>query len=109
MSTCHANLQTYLQRELVGQLVPPETEPSEQRRETRFAVRESATLYPTVAESRERFAVYVMDISANGMKVRGEKPLPLGQQVQVLLNELVAVGEVRYCVESGGRFNIGLK
>ena len=109
MLTPHANLESYVEREFVGKLVPDAPLAPGDRREVRYDVRKVATLYPVDTDTRDRFEVFVMDVSASGMKVRVERPLQPGQLVQVLLDELFALGEVRYCLEAAGRYNVGLK
>ncbi|MEP6963145.1 MAG: PilZ domain-containing protein [Acidobacteriota bacterium] len=105
------NLESFISHGSIGQLrVDTSNGPngSDKRAEDRYSVLETAIVHPISTEERERLEVYVMDISNNGMKLRVERPLVAGMQVQVLLRDLIILGEVRHCRQVSGRFNVGV-
>ncbi len=65
-------------------------------------------MHPVHPIERYRLQAHVMDLSSSGMKLRFERPLDRGTQVQVLLEDVIIFGEVRHCTESAGRCNVGV-
>lgn len=102
------NLETYLQRGMQIELTQPEESPRDQRREPRYSVLKTGIVHPVHATERERLQAYVMDLSSSGMKLRLEKPLERGTQLQVLLEDVIIFAEVRHCTASQGRYNVGV-
>lgn len=81
---------------------------SEKRSEARYPTLKTGTLHPVSPAGRETMTAYVIDISKRGMKVRVERPFEIGDKVQVLLTDVIVLGEVRHCMESHGRYHLGL-
>ncbi len=80
----------------------------EQRREPRYPVSKTGIVHPVHPTERDRLQAYVMDLSSSGMKLRIEKQLVPGTEVQVLLDDAIIFGQVRHCTESAGRYNVGV-
>jgi len=80
----------------------------EGRREQRFPVNDSGMLHCVRPLRAKNTPVRILDVSKSGMKISISKRLQRGAQVQVLLRDGFVVGEVRYCVGSGGVFHAGI-
>ncbi|MFM2125389.1 MAG: PilZ domain [Acidobacteriota bacterium] len=104
----HSDLEAYVQRELPRHGEISLAEPEERRTEARYPTLKTGTIHPVSPAGRETMTAYVMDISKHGMKVRVERAFEPGDRVQVLLPDLIVLGEVRHCSESHGRFHLGL-
>jgi hypothetical protein len=104
----HDDLESYVARELPPHGVSGLDDPSEKRSEARYATLKTGTLHPLSPAGRESMTAYVIDISKRGMKVRVERAFDIGDKVQVLLTDVIVLGEVRHCCESHGRYHLGL-
>jgi hypothetical protein len=58
--------------------------------------------------SPAKFRVQMMDVSRNGLKVRTPQFVARGAMVQVIIQEAIILGEVRYCIPSAGEFDMGI-
>ena len=104
----HSDLEAYVKRELPRHGEISLAEPDERRTEARYPTLKTGTIHPVDPAGRESMTAYVMDISKHGMKVRVERAFEPGDRVQVLLPDLIVLGDVRHCSESHGRFHLGL-
>lgn len=102
------NLESYLQRGMQIDLTESTDPAREKRREPRYPVSKTGIVHPVHPIERLRLQAYVMDLSSSGMKLRVERPLDRGTQLQVLLEDVIIFGEVRHCTESEGRYNVGV-
>lgn len=102
------NLESYLQRGMQIDLTDASDFTWDKRREPRYPVNKTGIVHPVHPIERHRLQAYVMDLSSSGMKLRVERPLDRGTQVQVLLEDVIIFGEVRHCTESAGRYNVGV-
>lgn len=59
--------------------------------------------------SPAKFRVQIMDVSRNGLKVRTPQFVARAAMVQVVIEEAVILGEVRYCIPSAGQFDMGIQ
>jgi len=50
-----------------------------------------------------------MDVSRNGLKLRTPQFVARGAMVQVLIEEAIILGEVRYCIPVEGEFGMGIQ
>ena len=102
------DLESYVRKELPLHGEIALADPEERRSEARYPTLKTGTIHPVSPAGRESMTAYVMDISKHGMKVRVERAFEEGDRVQVLLPDLIVLGEVRHCSESHGRFHLGL-
>jgi hypothetical protein len=56
-----------------------------------------------------RLAIRVLDVSRNGLKLGSLTHFQRGTLVQVFMDSLVAMGEVRYCKQIGDEFHVGVR
>ncbi len=105
----HTDLETYVQRELPMHGEISLADSSEKRSDARYPTLKTGTIHPVSPGGRETMTAYVIDISKRGMKVRVEREFEIGDKVQVLLTDLIVLGEVRHCSPSHGRFHLGLE
>lgn len=104
----HNDLETYVQRELPLHGQTAMENPEEKRTEARYPTLKTGTIHPVNPAGRESMTAYVIDISKRGMKVRVERAFETGDKVQVILTDVIVLGEVRHCSPSHGRFHLGL-
>ena len=83
---------------------------AERRRSIREQRNESGKLrvVSPISQSRSE-EVRVLDRSKSGMKLSVNTFLAPGTQIQIHLKDIVALGEVRYCVPCEDRFHIGIR
>ena len=80
----------------------------EKRSEPRVPTDDPASmriLHPFMAE---RFAIRVLDVSKNGLKLSSPIRLRPGMLVLVRIRNIIAMGEVRHGAEVGGEFHAGV-
>ena len=51
----------------------------------------------------------MMDVSRNGLKIRTPQFVARGAMVQVVIDEAIILGEVRYCTPAEGEFDMGIQ
>ena len=51
----------------------------------------------------------MMDVSRNGLKLRTPQFVARGAMVQVVIEEAIILGEVRYCIPAEGQFDMGIQ
>jgi hypothetical protein len=79
------------------------------RKYPRFPTDEPAVLRVLQPAVSERASVRVVDVSNEGLGLTVERELDLGVMIQVLMNGLIALGQVRYCRPSGPFFHAGVQ
>jgi hypothetical protein len=80
----------------------------DKRRENRFPVVGVGTVHAINPALRKRLQALVLDMSRNGMKLRIERALDAGTEIQLLLRDVSVLGTVRYCIPVGDSFHIGI-
>jgi hypothetical protein len=77
----------------------------ERRLTVRIPTNDPGLLHVLNPASPERFEVRVLDVSKGGFKLLTTQYLHRGMSVQVRVGEIVAQGDVRYCVPARSRRN----
>jgi hypothetical protein len=88
---------------------PENYEGIEKRREHRFPFDRPGQMQSFSPFSAAKFQVQMMDVSRNGLKVRTPQFVARGAMVQVVLEEAIILGEVRYCIPAGSEFDMGIQ
>jgi hypothetical protein len=81
----------------------------ERRREPRIPTDDAASMQVLNPLLDGRFAIRVLDVSRNGLKLSTLTYLQRGTLVQVYIRNIVALGEVRHCVKIGDEFHAGVR
>jgi hypothetical protein len=110
MYTQHRHLGPYLRQGNVSARLEDGLLPigAEKRREHRYPVNETGIVYAVAPLKRDRVAVRVIDMSRNGLKLQVATPIDPGTEIQVMLQDLFVLGEVRYCRGADGCFHLGM-
>jgi hypothetical protein len=51
----------------------------------------------------------IHDVSRSGLRLVLDQPIVVGSAVKVELAGMIAVGEIRYCLQRGGNFEAGMR
>ena len=112
------NLGQYIQEQLASNILPfgipiDTTQPSnppgaERRRERRFVTNDPAIIHSLNSLSPDFTAVKVLDVSRQGLKLRIGRQFLTGSEIQVKFKDLFVLGEIRYCVQVGSLFLVGI-
>ena len=81
----------------------------EKRREHRVPIDSPGQMQAFSPFSPEKFRVQMMDVSRNGLKLRTPQFVARGAMVQVIIEEALILGEVRYCIPAEGEFDMGIQ
>jgi hypothetical protein len=81
----------------------------EKRREHRFQFDRLGQMQAFSPFSPAKFQVQMMDVSRNGLKIRTPQFVARGAMVQVIIEEAIILGEVRYCIPADGEFDMGIQ
>lgn len=82
----------------------------EERRESRYPVKNTATLRVLSGTDLGAFPTVIIDISRSGLRAECRHFLPHGSQVAIETNELKVVGTVQNCTEiRSGLFGVGIE
>ena len=81
----------------------------ERRREPRISTDDPASMQVLNPLLEGRFMIRVLDVSKNGLKLSCSTRLQRGTLVQVYIKNIVAMGEVRHCVQIGDEFHAGVQ
>jgi len=84
-------------------------EVAEMRAAHRIPTDDPATLQILNPMSPDHWDVRIRDVSKGGMCVRTPKPIHRGAQVKVQRGDIIACGEVRYCIPVGEMFHVGIR
>jgi PilZ domain len=112
------NLEHYIQEQLASNILPvgnpidttqPNNPPgAEKRREPRFVMNDPAFLHSLNRLTLDLTPVQVLDVSRQGLKLRIERQILTGSEIQVKLKDLFVLGEIRYCIQVGKVFLAGI-
>ena len=81
----------------------------ERRRSPRWRVDEQGELEWPEDGKPGRANVLVVDVSAGGLRIRSEEPIPEEGEVRVKFAGMVRDGEIRYCLPMGGATVAGIE
>ena len=105
------NLEHYIQDHVASSVLPiskpiDRTQPnktpgSDKRREPRFVTNDPAFLHSLNPPTLDLTPVQILDMSRQGLKLRIERQILTGSEIQVKLKDLFVLGEIRYCVQAG--------
>src|SRR5713101_2659099 len=112
------NLEHYIQEQFASSVLPiskpiDRTQPNnppgaEKRREPRFVTNDSAIFHSLNTFSLDFTPVQIMDVSRQGMKLRIERQIRTGSEIQVKVKDLFVLGVIRYCIQVGSFFLAGV-
>ena len=85
-----------------------ELEALERRRAPRISANDPAVMRVIRPDCSELSNVRVLDVSVEGFKLLVPQPLDPGSTVQIRLNTVIVLAEVRYCVPCGEGFHAGV-
>ena len=81
----------------------------EMRKEPRYKTDETVSLQTLNPFSTERYPGQLADVSRSGMKLQTQVRVECGTLIKISLKNVIAFGEVRYCVEVGDAFHFGVQ
>jgi hypothetical protein len=81
----------------------------EKRRERRFRISQTASIYSFNPRRVEKTPLKLLDVSSSGLGISTAQPLHCGSEIQVLLENALVLGEVRYCAPVGHAFHSGIR
>jgi hypothetical protein len=112
------NLEHYIQEQFASSVLPvgnpidttkPNNPPgAEKRREPRFVTNQTAFMQSLNPRNLSRMSVQVLDVSRQGLKLRITQHVLTGSEIQVELKDLFVLGLIRYCVQVGSFFLVGI-
>jgi hypothetical protein len=116
MYTADRNLEAYLVERLTDAQIaftPVElkrqiSKDIEKRRERRFQVKETASLFLFNSLHPQEILIQLFDVSRRGLGISTTKALGVGAEVQVHLQDMIVVGTLRYCAPVGDKFYSGI-
>ena len=85
-----------------------ELETPERRSDTRVPADDPALMRVIGPDCSELRNVRVLDVSKEGFKLLVPQPLDPGSTVQIRLNTVIVLAEVRYCVLCGEGYHAGV-
>ena len=107
---CRLNLSDCLGQRLALQVVlGPQTDTTQKRSEPRFETNGEGTFQELHPLSLERHKVRIVNVSKNGLGLVSPKAILPGTIVQLRINDIVELANVRYCSASDEGFRIGLR
>lgn len=81
----------------------------EKRREHRVSFDGPGQMQAFSPFSPAKFRVQIADVSRNGLKIRTPQFVARGALVQVVIEEAIILGEVRYCNPASSEFEMGMR
>jgi hypothetical protein len=81
----------------------------EMRKEPRYKTDETVSIQTLSPFSTERYPGQLSDVSRSGMKLQTQVRVECGTLIKISLKNVIAFGEVRYCVEAGDAFHFGVR
>jgi hypothetical protein len=81
----------------------------EMRKEPRYKTDETVSLQTLNPFSTERYLGQLADVSRSGMKLQTPALVECGTLIKIILKNVIAFGEVRYCVQVGDAFHYGVQ
>ena len=84
------------------------TPKADKRRERRFVTDDPAFIHSLSPPTLGLTQVQVLDVSRQGLRLRIGRGIRTGSEIQVKLKDLFVLGEVRYCVQVGSFFLVGI-
>ena len=96
------------QRSPLGDRQRDESEGPERRRSHRISADDPAVMRVVRPDCSELSNVRVLDVSKEGFKLLVSQPLDPASTVQIRLNTVIVLAEVRYCVPCGEGYHAGV-
>ena len=81
---------------------------NEMRKEPRYKTDETVSLQTLNPFSMERYPGKLADVSRSGMKLRTPVRVECATLIKISLKNVIAFGEVRYCLEVDQAFHVGV-
>lgn len=81
----------------------------EHRRSRRIPTDDPAVVKLIETDGEISLEARVMDVSAGGLCLQMPRPVRPGAVIQIYLAKTIALGEVRYCIEAGPHFRLGVQ
>jgi PilZ domain len=81
----------------------------EMRKEPRYKTDETVSLQTLSPFSPDRVSGRLADVSRSGMKLQIPMRVECGTLIRISLKNMIAFGEVRYCVQVGDAFHFGMQ
>jgi hypothetical protein len=81
----------------------------EMRKEPRYVTDENVSLQTLRPFSTDRYQGRLADVSRSGMKLQSPVRVECGTLIKIGLKNMLAFGEVRYCVQVGDAFHCGVQ
>lgn len=107
---CQLQLSSCLGQSLAIQIVAgSHTDTTQKRSEPRFDTNGEGTLQEIHPLSLDRRKVRIVNVSKNGLGLVSPKAILPGTIVQLRINDIVELANVRYCSASDEGFRIGLR
>jgi PilZ domain len=82
---------------------------AEKRRERRYDTEEGVSLQALSPFSTDRYQGKLADVSRNGMKIQTRVRAESGTLLKISLKNVIAFGEVRYCLKREDGFHCGVR
>jgi hypothetical protein len=82
---------------------------AERRQEQRYSLDERAWMHTVYPVASRRRLVRIVDVSKSGLRIETVLPELQGASVRVHFNDVFVIGEVRFCVEAGEHYQIGIR
>lgn len=99
---------SFLQRHPQDNQQGSEPEAPERRRDARVATDDPAVMRVFRPDGSRLSNVKVLDVSKEGFKLLVPQPLDPGSTIQIRLNTVIVLAEVRYCVPCGEVYHAGV-
>jgi hypothetical protein len=97
-------------QQLVTLSIPQRTAGTIEHRKSRRIATDDPVIVKIIEHEREvSTTARVLDASAGGFCVRVPGPVCPGARIEIHLEGTIALGEVRYCVEAGGSYRLGVQ
>jgi hypothetical protein len=108
---CRLQLSTCLRQRVAIQVASGlKTDTTQKRSEPRFTTEGEGTLQELHPLSRDRHKVRIVNVSKNGLDILSPKAVLPGTIVQLRINDIVELGNVRYCsARDNDGFRISLR
>jgi hypothetical protein len=81
---------------------------TDRRRERRMLAQATGSMRVLAPIQNDRLDVRILNTSQSGLKIRANQFLPPGAMVHVHLPGNLILGEVRYCLDVGAAFHVGI-
>lgn len=81
---------------------------AERRHDPRFTTNVAASVHSLNPLTPEYSPAQIVDVSKRGLKLRVQRPIQPGTEIQIRLSRGFVLGEIRYCVQAGSSYVAGV-